>query len=130
MRSTRTARTRRTGEAIGATEPAEPAGTVYNLNVPNVPVDELKGVAPATIAHLPAAMTRAAFDEENGGLILSFVDVVTQPEGSDTALVLDGWAALSTLVPPRLGADPAAAAAWLDARLVRTGPDGAPVAGG
>jgi 5'-nucleotidase len=93
-----------------------PATTVLNLNVPALPYDEVKGVRSAALA--PFGTVRTAIAEVREGrleLELRATGEHLDP-GTDTALVNDGWAAVTPLVGIRASAeiDPAPA---LDARF-------------
>ncbi len=80
-----------------------PAATVLNLNVPNTALDEVKGVRWASLA--PFGSVRAAVAESTDGRLQMELREVDEelPEGSDTALVLAGYAAVSSLVGIRAG---------------------------
>jgi 5'-nucleotidase len=78
--------------------------TVLNLNVPNTDPAEVKGIRWATLA--PFGSVRAAIAESSseGRLQMEFRQVDEPlPEDSDTALVLAGYAAVSSLVGIRVG---------------------------
>jgi 5'-nucleotidase len=89
-------------EALGWLEEAEDL-TVLNLNVPNTALDEVKGIRWATLA--PFGSVRAAIaDASETRLQMEFRAVdEALPEGSDTALVFAGYAAVSSLVGIRVG---------------------------
>jgi 5'-nucleotidase len=94
----------------------EVPGRVLNLNVPNRPLEAVRGVRCAPLARLGAATTRVTGIEPDGtvGLELGPPPLLADP-GTDTALVADGWCTLTPLVPPRegppaVGADIAVAA--------------------
>ena len=76
----------------------QPAKTVVNLNVPNLPLGEVLGVRWATLA--PFGTVRAALVEAQGGTGLQMElrahDEVL-PADSDTALVHAGYAAVTLL---------------------------------
>jgi 5'/3'-nucleotidase len=97
----------------------QPPKTVLNLNVPNLPLDELRGVRAASLA--PFGTVRAALVEsQGGGLQMELAEHgVELPADSDTALVKSGWAALTSLVGIRAveGQEIAAAVAAVDAVL-------------
>lgn len=92
--------------AIGALEwlVDQPTRTLLNLNVPNVPLDEIKGVRWASLA--PFGTVRAQLiDAPGGGLQLELAEHDEQlPDDSDTALVRDGYAAISSIVGIRVAA--------------------------
>lgn len=74
-----------------------PAGTAVNLNVPNVEVDELRGVRVADLAPMPAVET-SLIDAGDGYLQLAWtVTHVPVPEHSDTGSVRAGFAAVTLL---------------------------------
>lgn len=76
----------------------QPVRTVVNLNVPNVALQEVRGVRWATLA--PFGTVRAAIVESQGGggLQLELAEHDQQlPEGSDTALVRAGFASVTVL---------------------------------
>ena len=89
----------------------QPARTVLNLNVPNVPLADVRGVRAAQLA--PFGTVRAALVEsQGGGLQMELAEHgVELPPDSDTALVRSGWAALTSLVGIRAVEGPAVAAA-------------------
>jgi 5'-nucleotidase len=84
----------------------QPARTVLNLNVPNLPRDEVEGVRAATLA--PFGTVRAALVEsQGGGLQMELAEHgVELPADSDTALVRSGWAAVTSLVGIRAAEGP------------------------
>ena len=90
--------------AIGALEwlVEQPPKTLLNLNVPNVPLDEVKGVRWATLA--PFGTVRAQLvDAPSGGLQMELREHDEKlPDDSDTALVRDGYAAISSIVGIRV----------------------------
>ena len=95
----------------------QPPTTVVNLNVPNVPHDQVLGVRLATLA--PFGTVRAALVESEGSLQMELSEhgMVLPPE-SDTALVLAGYAAVTSLVGIR-SAGPIDLAAIFEPRLLR-----------
>jgi 5'-nucleotidase len=97
----------------------QPPRTVLNLNVPNLPREELRGVRAASLA--PFGTVRAALVEsQGGGLQMELAEHgVELPPDSDTALVRSGWAALTSLVGIRAvdGPEVTAAVAAVDAAL-------------
>lgn len=82
-----------------------PAATVLNLNVPNRLLENVRGLRWATLA--PFGSVRAAVAESSGGHLQMELREVEEelPAGSDTALVLDGFAALSRLTGIRIHED-------------------------
>ncbi len=89
-------------EAVGWLAEA-PVRTVLNLNVPNTEPHEVRGLRWASLA--PFGSVRAAIAESGEGrLQMEFREVDDElPEGSDTALVQAGYAAISSLVGIRIG---------------------------
>jgi len=85
----------------------QPARTVLNLNVPNLPLHEVHGVRWATLA--PFGTVRAAVAESRDGRIQMELHPtgVELPEASDTAIVHAGYAAVTSIVGIR-------AAEWVD----------------
>ena len=78
-----------------------PRRTVLNLNVPGLPLDQVRGVRRANLA--PFGTVRTALAEQREGRIELELRA-TQEEldpNSDTALVNAGWAAVTTLVGVR-----------------------------
>jgi 5'-nucleotidase len=75
---------------------AEP-GSVLNLNVPNRQIGELEGVLGAPLSKIGTVQS-SLFDEGNGRVRVQQERAVPEP-GSDSAIVLDGKAALTLLSP-------------------------------
>ena len=83
----------------------QPACTVLNLNVPNVGMEDVRGVRQGFLA--PFGTVRAAIVDGESGLQIELVGDADDdgepaeredaPEGSDTALVLGGYASLTSL---------------------------------
>ncbi len=105
----------------------EPAGSVVNLNVPNRRPDEVRGVRTAPLASL--GTVRASVVEAPGGLQMVLGandgDEVGAPGGvqheTDTALVLAGYATVTSLRGISAIERPEAAAAIEDRLPARTG---------
>jgi 5'-nucleotidase len=81
---------------------------VLNLNVPNVPLDELRGVREAQLARYGEVWVASA-DVQGGDLRMEFQGVSKAPDpDTDAALVLDGYATVTDLAgiaaSPRHGA--------------------------
>lgn len=76
-----------------------PARTILNLNVPNRPEGEVKGLRGASLAPVGGVRTVITGRDEEG----LDIDVVTSelpvPEGSDSSLLREGWATVTSLVP-------------------------------
>lgn len=91
--------------AIGALEwlVTQPPKTLLNLNVPNVPLDELKGVRWATLAPFGTVRAQLVDAPEDGRLQMELREHNERlPDESDTALVRDGYAAISSIVGIRV----------------------------
>jgi 5'-nucleotidase len=74
-----------------------PGGTVLNVNAPNVPLAELRGLRRAGLANFGAVQTNVA--ERGEGYVkisLSEIDADYQP-GTDAALLMDGYATVTPL---------------------------------
>jgi 5'-nucleotidase len=101
----------------------QPPKTVLNLNVPNLPRDELRGVREACLA--PFGTVRAALVEsQGGGLQMELAEHgVELPADSDTTLVRSGWAALTSLVGIRAVEGPGVAGAVAAVEAVLAGPE-------
>ena len=75
-----------------------PAGTVLNVNVPDLPVDALAGVCQAPLATF-GTVQAAVEEREPGPFTASFRFAQPEPEaGSDGALLRDGWVTVTALV--------------------------------
>ena len=101
----------------------QPPKTVLNLNVPNLPRDELRGVREASLA--PFGTVRAALVEsQGGGLQMELAEHgVELPADSDTTLVRSGWTALTSLVGVRAVEGPVVAGAVAAVEAVLAGPE-------
>jgi 5'-nucleotidase len=74
-----------------------PPRTVLNLNVPNVPLDQVRGLRTARLATFGAVQFNVVEKGEGYAKIgLSEMDAELEP-GTDAALVADGWATLTAL---------------------------------
>ena len=74
-----------------------PPRTVFNLNVPNVALDEVRGLRPARLATFGAVQFNVVEKGEGYAKIgLSEMEADLEP-GTDAALVADGWATLTAL---------------------------------
>lgn len=95
---------------------AAPLRTVVNLNVPDLPLDEVRGVCwarPAPLGEWHAVVASAGDDHVAFGLHPTDVEL---PADSDTALVAAGYAAVTLLTPPAV-AEWAPVADHLERRL-------------
>jgi 5'-nucleotidase len=101
----------------------QPPKTVLNLNVPNLPRDELRGVREASLA--PFGTVRAALVEsQGGGLQMELAEHgVELPADSDTTLVRSGWTALTSLVGVRAVEGPVVAGAVAAVEAVLVDPE-------
>jgi 5'-nucleotidase len=73
---------------------------VLNVNVPDVPLDQLRGLRPAGLAAFGAVQASVAeVGEGFVQLTISEVDAVPEP-GTDVALLLEGWATATALGAP------------------------------
>lgn len=95
----------------------EPAKTVLNINVPNVSLDALRGVRWGRLA--PFGTARAHIVEAPlGGLQMELrAHNEKLPDDSDTALVRDGYASITSIVGIR-ATDHVPVAEQIEARLV------------
>lgn len=106
-----------TGAAYGVAAVAwalgQPTGSVLNVNVPNVSIEDVKGVRTGRLA--PFGVVRTVLEGEvDGHLLLTLreTDEELDPD-TDTSLVNAGFVSVNALVGPR-AVDPADAAAALD----------------
>jgi 5'-nucleotidase len=79
-----------------------PLRTVLNLNVPDLPLAEVRGVCwaqPAALGEWHAVVTASDEDRLTFGLRRTEVEL---PASSDTALVAAGYAAVTLLTPPAI----------------------------
>jgi 5'-nucleotidase len=82
-----------------------PVKTILNLNVPNLPRDDVAGVRLARLA--PFGTVRTAIVQSGEGRLdveLRATEEVLEPD-TDTALVLAGYVAMTPLVGPRAAGD-------------------------
>jgi 5'-nucleotidase len=94
----------------------ELAPVVLNVNVPDVPVEQLQGITSAPLASFGAVQADVA-EVGEGFVTLTFseIDVTTEPN-TDAALQLTGWATITPLTGP-------SAVAWpLDGLVAEPGP--------
>jgi 5'-nucleotidase len=74
---------------------------VLNLNVPNLPAEEVRGLRQGRLASFGAVQTSIA--EAGEGLVRAEVDAAeagVEPD-TDATLVASGWACVTPLTPPR-----------------------------
>jgi 5'-nucleotidase len=95
-----------------------PAKTLLNLNVPNVPLADLKGVRWARLA--PFGTARAHLVESPSGALQMELRQHDEklPDDSDTALVRDGYAAITSIVGIR-ATSPEPVAEHIERRLLQ-----------
>ena len=96
---------------------AAPPRTVLNLNVPNVGLEEVRGVRRAALA--PFGTVRTAVTGILDGKLQVEFQAVTEPldPATDTALLAEGYATLTSVVGVRAIDDDGAAAEALEAAL-------------
>ena len=105
--------------AIGALEwlVDQPPKTLLNLNVPNVPLGEVKGVRWARLAPFGTVRAQLVPGSEGSHLQMELREHDEKlPDDSDTALVRDGYAAISSIVGIRV-TDPVPVAEHVEAHL-------------
>lgn len=94
-----------------------PVKTVLNLNVPNVPIGDLKGVRWARLAAFGTARAHLV-ESPSGALQMELREHGEKlPDDSDTALVRDGYAAITSIVGIR-AAEPVPVAEHIESRLL------------
>lgn len=79
----------------------EPTGTVLNVNVPNLALDEVKGVRSGSLA--PFGVVRTVLEGEAEGrlqLVLRETEDELGPD-TDTMLIMRGYVSVNALVGPR-----------------------------
>jgi 5'-nucleotidase len=72
-------------------------GSVFNVNAPNLPLDQVRGFEPARLARFGVVQTNVA--ERGEGYVkvtLAEIDAQYEP-GTDAALVAAGYASITTL---------------------------------
>jgi len=75
---------------------AEPA-SVFNVNAPNMPLDQVRGFEPARLARFGAVQTNVA-ERGEGYVKVTLAEIEAQYEpGTDAALVAAGYASITTL---------------------------------
>jgi 5'-nucleotidase len=80
---------------------AQPQRTVLNLNVPNLPIDEVGGVGEGTLARFGSVRSRLV-EIDDGRLQFEFVGGRDEhPEDTDAGLVARGWASVTLLTGVR-----------------------------
>lgn len=90
-----------------------PRAAVLNVNVPNVPLDELRGLCRAELAAFGAVQTNIT-EVGKGYVKLAYSDVdVDHEPGTDAALLAAGWACFTPLLSTC--ADPAVDTSALEA---------------
>lgn len=80
---------------------SQPVGTVLNVNVPNLPLDEVQGVRSGRLA--PFGVVRTVFEgESEGRLLLTLQETKDELDpDTDTMLVKGGYVSVNALVGPR-----------------------------
>ena len=70
---------------------------VINLNVPDLPLDELAGICEAPLAAVGAVQTSVT-DVTDGYVQLTFGELITEPEpGTDAHALAEGWAVVTAI---------------------------------
>jgi len=73
------------------------AGAVFNINAPNIPLDQVRGFEPARLARFGAVQTNVAERGESYVKVsLAEIDAEYEP-GTDAALLAAGYASITTL---------------------------------
>ena len=94
-----------TGAAFGvaavAWALAQPNGTVLNVNVPNLALEDVRGVRSGRLA--PFGVVRTVFEGESEGRLLLTLQETKEElaPDTDTMLVKDGYVSVNALVGPR-----------------------------
>jgi len=76
---------------------ASAPGSVFNVNAPNIPLEQVRGFEPARLARFGAVQTNVA--ERGEGYVkvtLAEIDAKYEP-GTDAALLAAGYASITTL---------------------------------
>lgn len=74
-----------------------PGGTVLNLNVPNLPASELRGLRRADLAPFGAVQTNVV-EKGEGYMKIALTEIDEEPEpGTDAALLNEGFATITPL---------------------------------
>jgi 5'-nucleotidase len=94
----------------------QPPKTLLNLNVPNVPIADLKGVRWARLAPFGTVRAQLVGSPETGLQMELRAHDEKLPDDSDTALVSDGYAAITSIVGIR-AAEPVDVAEHVEERL-------------
>jgi 5'-nucleotidase len=96
-----------------------PAGTVLNVNVPDLSIDRLAGVCRAPLATF-GTVEVAAREPEPGPFLARFhVTQTDPPPGSDGALLREGWVTVTALVGVRADDDAGDAASFVERAVSR-----------
>jgi 5'-nucleotidase len=87
--------------ALGWVLSAPPRRRTLNVNVPDLPRDELRGFRQAPLATFGAVHARVARGEGDDALVVRYegTERSTEPE-SDAGLLAQGWATASLLIAP------------------------------
>jgi 5'-nucleotidase len=77
-----------------------PQGQVVNVNVPDVPLAELRGFRAATLAPFGAVQADIGERRDEDVAITFAESELEAPEGSDLAVLSAGWASVTLIGPP------------------------------
>ncbi|GCD21945.1 5'/3'-nucleotidase SurE [Cellulomonas algicola] len=82
-----------------------PGDRVLNLNVPDLPVEQVRGLRKAPLASFGAVQARI-HELEHGHLQLTYSDVeITREPDTDAGMLARGWATVTQLLAPAFDAD-------------------------
>ncbi len=78
---------------------AAPPRTILNLNVPDAPLSEVRGLRSAGLAPVGGVRTVIIGSDDHGLDLDLIANDRPVPEGTDSALLRTGWATITSLVP-------------------------------
>jgi 5'-nucleotidase len=78
---------------------AAPQGTILNLNVPDAPLSDVRGLRSAGLAPVGGVRTIITGSDDHGLDLDLIANDRPVPEGTDSALLVTGWATITPLVP-------------------------------
>jgi 5'-nucleotidase len=77
--------------------PTTPEGTVINLNVPDRPAGDVRGIRRAALARF-GQVTMSIAESDEKFVRLSMTEEEARPDpGTDLALLLEGWATVTAI---------------------------------